>query len=138
MSHLLSFALNHMVAPRMSVDVSYFRRVYGNFTVTDNQAVTASDFGTFTVTAPTVVVACGSVESPALLLRSGIGGPAVGKNLRLHPAFAVMGIYDEPIDAIVNLAGEPINATRLVSFGLIWLSLAIYTADSVMRRPRTA
>ena len=39
-----------------------------------------------TVSAPQVVVACGSLESPALLLRSGIGGPAVGQNLRLHPA----------------------------------------------------
>ena len=28
---------------------------------------------------PTVVVACGSIESPALLLRSGIGGPAAGR-----------------------------------------------------------
>ena len=32
-----------------------------------------------TVRAPQVVVACGSLESPALLLRSGIGGPAVGR-----------------------------------------------------------
>jgi choline dehydrogenase-like flavoprotein len=38
------------------------------------------------------------VESPALLLRSGIGGAAVGKNLRLHPAYLVMGVYDEPIE----------------------------------------
>jgi choline dehydrogenase-like flavoprotein len=51
-----------------------------------------------TVQAPIVVVACGSIESPALLLRSGIGGPAVGKNLRLHPAFVVWGVYDDPID----------------------------------------
>ena len=51
-----------------------------------------------TVEAPTVVVACGAIESPALLLRSGIGGPAAGKHLRLHPAFAVMGVYDEPIE----------------------------------------
>jgi choline dehydrogenase-like flavoprotein len=51
-----------------------------------------------TVHAPTVVVACGSIESPALLLRSGIGGPAVGKHLRLHPAFLVLGVYDEPIE----------------------------------------
>jgi choline dehydrogenase-like flavoprotein len=51
-----------------------------------------------TVEAPTVVVACGSVESPGLLLRSGIGGPAVGKHLRLHPAYVVNGIYDEPIE----------------------------------------
>ena len=51
-----------------------------------------------TIEAPTVVVACGAVESPALLMRSGIGGPAVGKNLRLHPAYVVMGVYDEPIE----------------------------------------
>jgi choline dehydrogenase-like flavoprotein len=51
-----------------------------------------------TVEAPTVVVACGGVESPALLLRSGMGGPAVGKHLRLHPAYAVNGIYDDPVD----------------------------------------
>jgi choline dehydrogenase-like flavoprotein len=48
-----------------------------------------------TVRAPQVVVACGSLESPALLLRSGIGGPAVGEYLRLHPATAVAGVYDE-------------------------------------------
>jgi choline dehydrogenase-like flavoprotein len=48
-----------------------------------------------TVRAPRVVVACGALESPALLLRSGIGGPAVGKNLRLHPCTAVGGQYEE-------------------------------------------
>jgi acyl-CoA reductase-like NAD-dependent aldehyde dehydrogenase/choline dehydrogenase-like flavoprotein len=46
-----------------------------------------------TVRAPVVVVAGGSIESPALLLRSGIGGPAVGSFLRLHPTSAVTGIY---------------------------------------------
>jgi choline dehydrogenase-like flavoprotein len=46
------------------------------------------------VRAPQVVVACGSLESPALLLRSGIGGPAVGNHLRLHPCTALFGIYD--------------------------------------------
>ena len=51
-----------------------------------------------TIDAPTVVVACGSIESPALLLRSGIGGPAVGKHLRLHPVFVAWGVYDEPIE----------------------------------------
>jgi len=46
-----------------------------------------------TVKAPRVVVACGSLESPALLLRSGIDGPAVGQNLRLHPSSAIVGVY---------------------------------------------
>jgi acyl-CoA reductase-like NAD-dependent aldehyde dehydrogenase/choline dehydrogenase-like flavoprotein len=51
------------------------------------------------VRAPQVVVACGSIESPALLFRSGIGGPAVGRHLRLHPTSAVTGQYSEPQDA---------------------------------------
>jgi choline dehydrogenase-like flavoprotein len=48
-----------------------------------------------TVRAPRVVVACGALESPALLLRTGIGGPAVGQNLRLHPCTAIGGQYEE-------------------------------------------
>jgi choline dehydrogenase-like flavoprotein len=52
-----------------------------------------------TVEAPTVIVAAGGIESPALLLRSGIGGPAVGRHLTVHPAWLVTGIYDEPVQA---------------------------------------
>jgi choline dehydrogenase-like flavoprotein len=51
------------------------------------------------VRAPRVVVACGALESPALLLRSGIGGPAVGHNLRLHPCTATLAQYDEDMRA---------------------------------------
>jgi choline dehydrogenase-like flavoprotein len=50
-----------------------------------------------TVRAPRVVVACGALESPALLLRSGIGGPAVGQGLRLHPSTAVFATYGEDL-----------------------------------------
>ena len=55
-----------------------------------------------TVNAPTVVVACGAIESPALLLRSDIGGPAVGKHLRLHPASIVAGVYEQPIEGWIG------------------------------------
>ena len=50
------------------------------------------------IRASAVVAAAGALETPALLLRSGIGGPAVGAELRLHPASLVTGIYDEPQD----------------------------------------
>jgi len=50
------------------------------------------------INAPSVVAAAGALETPALLLRSRIGGPAVGAELRLHPASLVSGIYDEPQD----------------------------------------
>ncbi len=43
------------------------------------------------------VVACaGALHTPALLLRSGVTvNGNVGRNLRLHPATAVMGIYQK-------------------------------------------
>jgi choline dehydrogenase-like flavoprotein len=45
------------------------------------------------VRATDVVVACGALETPALLLRSGIGGPAVGQNLYVHPSAGMFGVY---------------------------------------------
>jgi choline dehydrogenase-like flavoprotein len=51
---------------------------------------------TVTVRARAVVVAGGAIESPALLLRSGLS-PPVGENLRLHPATAVWGRFDEEV-----------------------------------------
>lgn len=51
-----------------------------------------------TVRAADVVVACGALETPALLLRSGIGGPAVGLNLHLHPSAVMFGIYADNQD----------------------------------------
>jgi choline dehydrogenase-like flavoprotein len=47
-----------------------------------------------TVRCPRVVVAAGALESPALLLRSGLGGPAVGQGLRIHPVAAMYGVYE--------------------------------------------
>jgi choline dehydrogenase-like flavoprotein len=51
------------------------------------------------VRAPQVVVAAGALDTPALLLRSGLGGPACGEYLRLHPATAVIGVHEEPQQA---------------------------------------
>jgi hypothetical protein len=44
--------VQHEIVPRVSVDVGYFRRWYGNFAINDNLAWSASDFDTFSVTAP--------------------------------------------------------------------------------------
>jgi len=46
-----------------------------------------------------VVVSCGALNSPALLLRSGIEQGPVGKKTWLHPTVAVAAIYREPIEA---------------------------------------
>ena len=47
-----STGVQHEIVPRVSVDFAYFRRWYGNFFVTDNLAVTAANYDSFSVTAP--------------------------------------------------------------------------------------
>jgi len=49
------------------------------------------------VRAKAVVVAAGSVHSPALLLRSGVTLPALGRNLALHPATAVLADMEQDV-----------------------------------------
>ncbi len=51
-----------------------------------------------TVRARAVVVACGSIYTPALLTRSGLSNAAIGRGLRLHPATAVAGIFPERVE----------------------------------------
>ena len=45
--------MQHELLPRVSLDVGYYRRTFGNQTVTDNLDVTPADFDTFCITAPT-------------------------------------------------------------------------------------
>jgi choline dehydrogenase-like flavoprotein len=50
-----------------------------------------------TVRARAVVAACGAVHTPALLRRSGLSNPNIGKHLKLHPATVVWGVFDEEV-----------------------------------------
>jgi choline dehydrogenase-like flavoprotein len=54
--------------------------------------------GTLTVRASTVVAACGSIATPALLRRSGLANANIGRGLRLHPATAVLGVLPERVE----------------------------------------
>lgn len=50
-----------------------------------------------TVRAPLVIAAGGSFGTPALLLRSELGGDQVGRHLHIHPVPGIAGIYPAPI-----------------------------------------
>jgi long-chain-alcohol oxidase len=46
---------------------------------------------------PAVVVACGAIQTPALLRRSGLSNKHIGKHLHLHPVSNVCGVFDEEL-----------------------------------------
>jgi choline dehydrogenase-like flavoprotein len=53
-----------------------------------------------TVRAKSVIVACGAIHTPVLLLRSGVKTPSgrVGHDLTLHPNAKVVAIFDEKVE----------------------------------------
>ncbi len=50
-----------------------------------------------------VIVAGSATQSPALLQRSGVRHPALGKHFRAHPGTGVFGVYDQPVDQNVGV-----------------------------------
>ncbi len=63
-------------------------------TATDRQ--TGKTFA-LTVHAKTVIVAAGSINSPAVLLRSGIENQHIGRHLHLHPTTTIAGVYSDKV-----------------------------------------
>lgn len=56
------------------------------------------DSHALTVRARVVIVAAGAVYTPALLVRSGLTNPNIGRNLHLHPATATLGFFPERVE----------------------------------------
>jgi choline dehydrogenase-like flavoprotein len=97
--------------------------------------------------APVVVLAGGALGTPALLLRSKLGGPTVGESLHLHPVAPVVGLYEQPVriwsgvpqavvsDAFARLDGAygfrleiPSALIGVLSASLPWRSAAEHRA----------
>ncbi len=86
---------------RLYVGTRAQRVVTSNGRATGVEAVTAEGHRV-TVKARAVVVAGGAIQTPALLHRSGLTNPNIGRYLRLHPATAIWGLMDEVVEPWVG------------------------------------
>ncbi|KAF0698390.1 Aste57867_10992 [Aphanomyces stellatus] len=109
------------------------------------------------VKAKTVVSACGSLNTPALLLRSGLTNPNIGSNLRVHPVTMLHGYFPNRqvhgwegsilttvCNVLRNLHGHGYGARLEVPLSLIGMTSTYYpwrsNADHrrlMMQYPRT-
>ena len=79
-------------------------------------AAVTPDGHRLTVRAKAVVAAGGAIETPALLLRSGLGGQ-VGHHLRLHPGTAAIGFFDQDVKAWTGTLQARYSAELRGTFG---------------------
>ena len=99
-----SAGVQRELVPRVSADVTYFRRWYGNFVLVDDLAVGPADFDKFTITAP---------KDPRL--PGGGGYPVVGYDLKpakfgvpaqpfvtLSRKYGAQQDYWDGVDATIN------------------------------------
>jgi long-chain-alcohol oxidase len=86
----------HAAGARLMVGTRATRIVVDHGATTGVEASTATG-ERVTVRARAVVVACGAIQTPALLLRSGLRNPNVGRHLHLHPVTGVSAVFDEEV-----------------------------------------
>jgi choline dehydrogenase-like flavoprotein len=82
----------HCSADKVLIDNGHVEGVKA--TVTDKQTGKTHNL---TIHAKIVVVAAGAVNSPAILLRSGLENQHIGRHLHLHPTAAITGIYPDKV-----------------------------------------
>ncbi len=64
----------------------------------------------FALRADTVFLACGAVQTPALLRRSGLGGRAAGRTLRMHPTLKIAARFPGPVNGLGM--GVPVHQVK--------------------------
>jgi choline dehydrogenase-like flavoprotein len=93
---------------------------------------------TVEVDAPIVIVAAGTVHTPLLLARSGLGGASgqLGRNLSLHPATAVFARMEEVVDMAKGVP-QSFYVDEFAEQGIIFEGVAGPPAYAAMSLPLT-
>lgn len=90
------------------------------------------------VQAPIVIVAAGTIHTPLLLGRSGLGGGSgqLGRNLSLHPATAAFALMDEVVDMAKGVP-QSFYVDEFAGEGIIFEGVAGPPAYAAMSLPLT-
>ena len=90
------------------------------------------------VHAPIVIVAAGTIHTPLLLGRSGLGGESgqLGRNLSLHPATAAFALMDEVVDMAKGVP-QSFYVDEFASEGIVFEGVAGPPAYAAMSLPLT-
>jgi choline dehydrogenase-like flavoprotein len=90
------------------------------------------------VRAPIVIVAAGTIHTPLLLARSGLGGASgqLGRNLSLHPATAVFARMEEIVDMAKGVP-QSFYVDEFAEEGIVFEGVAGPPAYAAMSLPLT-
>jgi chloramphenicol-sensitive protein RarD len=142
--------------PYIALGLAFSFGFYGYFRKTAGVGSTPGLFAETLMIAPlglayivflTATTGAGPHADPTTMLLLMLTGPATAVPLMMF-AFAIqrlrmttIGMFQYIAPSLqflvaIFLFGETLNATRLISFGLIWVSLIIFTADSFNQRRR--
>jgi hypothetical protein len=101
-----SGSVQHELLEQVSVDVGYFRRIYGNLTTTYNRALPASAYNRYSVTTPV---------DPRL---GDNGGKVISDLYDLNPAFTVGGIPTDLFQTQADSIGKIYSHWNGVDIGV--------------------
>jgi choline dehydrogenase-like flavoprotein len=87
------------------------------------------------------VLAAGGIGSPAILMRSGLGGGLVGRRTFLHPVASIVARYAEPVEAYYGApqsVASHAHADRGDRVGLFYEAAPVHPALAAMVSPGIA
>jgi hypothetical protein len=123
-----SASVQHELMARVSVEAAYFRRTFGNQTVTDNLNLTPADFDPFCITAPT---------NPQL---GSVSGSQICGLYDIKPAYAGLLTSNQVITFAKNFPGETSQTYNGVDFnvnarptGRLFLQAGVSTGRTVTK-----
>ncbi|MDH4261789.1 MAG: GMC family oxidoreductase N-terminal domain-containing protein [Spirochaetia bacterium] len=92
------------------------KKVLAEFSPDRFESIPSGIFEKMEITARVVIISGGAIESPALILRSGLGNSMVGKHLKIHPTQTIFAKFNREINmfqgipqSVVISKGLPAN-----------------------------